>query len=116
MSKEPLLNDLNSKVWLVDQAIRNDTNYAPRINIDKDILVFYSSGKCLYQPMRLLGEEIGKKGEYALHSEDLNLNLYFEDEKWSFRLFVISEDTLFLEAKHPTDMDYSLVLIPFPEL
>ena len=116
VSKEPLLNDLNSKVWIVDQVIKNDTNYAPKINIDKDILVFYHSGKCLYQPLRTLGELAGKKGEYALHSDDMNLSIYFGDEKWSFKLSVITEDTLLLEPKQPTDMDYSLVLIPFPEL
>jgi hypothetical protein len=116
VSKEPLLNDLNSKVWIVDQVIKNDTNYAPKINIDKDILVFYHSGKCLYQPLRTLGELAGRKGEYSLHSDDMNLSIYFGDEKWSFKLSVITEDTLLLEPKQPTDMDYSLVLIPFPEL
>lgn len=116
ISKEPLLNDLNSKVWIVDQVIKNDTNYAPKINIDKDILVFYHSGKCLYQPLRTLGELAGRKGEYSLHSDDMNLSIYFGDEKWAFKLSVITEDTLLLEPKQPTDMDYSLVLIPFPEL
>jgi hypothetical protein len=116
VSKEPLLNDLNSKVWLVDQVIKNDTNFAPAMNLDKDILVFYQSGKCLYQPMRTLGEIAGRKGEYSLHSDNMDLNFYFTDEKWSFRLKVITEDTLVLEPNSPTDINYTLVLVPFPEL
>ena len=116
VSKEPLLNDMNSKVWLVDQVIKNDTNFAPRINVNKDILVFYQSGTCLFQPLRTLGELDGKRGKYSLGSDDMNLTLYFKDEKWSFNLTLISEDTLMLEPKKPTDIDYTLVLIPFPEL
>lgn len=116
VSKEPLLSDLNSKVWIVDQVIKNDTNYAPPINLDKDIFVFYHSGKCLYQPMRTLGETAGRKGEFSLHSDDMNLDIYFSDEKWSFILDVITEDTLLLRPKKPTDLDYTLVLTPFPEL
>lgn len=116
VSKEPLLNDLNSKVWLVDQLIKTDTNYAPPITIDKDILVFYHTGKCLYQPMKSLGDMAGKKGEYALHSDDMNLSMYFGEEKWSFTLNVISEDTLVLVPKEPTEMGFTMVLTPFPEL
>jgi len=116
VSKEPLLNDLNSKVWLVDKLIKNDTNYAPGLNTDKNLFVFYHNGKCLYQTMKTLGEQAGKRGEYSLHANDMNLNVYFPDEKWSFHLSVISEDTLLLDPVSPTDIDYSLLLIPFPEL
>jgi hypothetical protein len=116
VSKEPLLNDLNSKVWIVDQIIKNDTNFAPPINFDKDIFVFYKSGKCLYQPMRTLGESAGRKGEYTLHSDKMELTFYFTDEKWCFHLKVITEDTLVLEPIGTTDLNFKLVLTPFPEL
>jgi hypothetical protein len=116
VSKESLLNDMNSKVWLVDQVLMGGNNFAPRLNVNKDVLVFYQSGKCLYQPLRTLGELDGKRGVYSLRSEDMDLSLYFRDEIWCFKLSVISEDTLLLEPRQPTNLDYTLVLTPFPEL
>ncbi|MCE2712804.1 MAG: hypothetical protein LW688_09725 [Cryomorphaceae bacterium] len=116
VNKGALLHDLNSKVWMLDKVLINDSNVAPKINFDKDILVFYRSGKCLLQPMRSIGDVNGKRGEFSLYSEDKALTLYFQGEKWDFNMNVITEDTLFLIPRKKSDFKYSLVLVPFPEI
>jgi hypothetical protein len=116
VNKGALLHDLNSKVWMLDKVLINDSNVAPKINFDKDILVFYQSGKCLLQPMRSLGDVNGKRGEYSLYPEDKALTLYFQGEKWDFDMNIITEDTLFLVPRKKSEFKYSIVLVPFPEI
>jgi hypothetical protein len=112
----PLFHDSNSKVWMVDKVIADSKNYAPRINMEKDVIIFYETGKCLYQPMRTLGDFVGKKGEYSLFSEDKTLSLYYPNERWDFMINAISEDTIVLKPTKFSDLKYTMVLVPFPEL
>jgi hypothetical protein len=116
VKKDALLHDMNSKVWMVDKVVQNDSNVAPRINLDKDIVVFYKSGRCVFQPMKTLGDFVGKQGEYSLDSEEMKLSLYFLAEKWDFNLYLSKGDTLILEPTKQSDLKYSMVLVPFPEL
>ncbi|MFO0494799.1 MAG: hypothetical protein ACK50Y_04645 [Flavobacteriia bacterium] len=116
VKKDALLHDMNSKIWMVEKVILNDSNVAPRINFDKDILVFYKSGRCVFQPMKTLGDFVGKQGEYSLDSEDMKLSLYFMAEKWDFNLYLSQEDTLILEPTKQSDLKYTMILVPFPEL
>lgn len=116
VNKGALLHDLNSKVWMMDKVLTTDSNLAPPINFDKDILVFYRSGKCLLQPMRTLGDIEGKRGNFSLYSDEKALTFYFGVEKWDFSFNIISEDTLFLIPRKKSDFKYSIVLVPFPEI
>lgn len=112
----PLFHDSNSKVWMVDKVVADKKNYAPRINSEKDVIVFYETGKCMYQPMKTLGDFPGKRGEYSLFSEDKTLSLYYPNERWDFKIEAISEDTIVLEPLKTSDLKYTMVLVPFPEL
>lgn len=112
----PLFHDSNSKVWMVDKVISEKKNYAPRINMEKDVIIFYETGKCMYQPMRTLGDFVGKKGEYSLFSEDRTLSLYYPNERWDFKITSLTEDTVVLEPLKSSDLKYTMVLVPFPEL
>ena len=112
----PLFQDSNSKVWMVDKVVADKKNYAPRINSEKDVIVFYETGKCMYQPMKTLGDFPGKRGEYSLFSEDKTLSLYYPNERWDFKIEAISEDTIVLEPLKTSDLKYTMVLVPFPEL
>lgn len=111
----PLFHDSNSKVWLVDKVVSNNKNYAPLLNLEKDVIVFYENGKCLFQPMRTLGDFVGKKGEYTIYSDDRTVTLYFPDEKWDFKISKLSEDTIVLDPTAVSELKYQMVLIPFPE-
>lgn len=112
----PLFHDSNSKVWLVDKVISGNKNFAPRINMDKDVIIFYETGKCMFQPLRTLGDLVGKKGEYSLFSEDKTLCIYYPNEKWDFTITAITEDTIILSPTKESDLKYKMVLVPFPEL
>lgn len=111
----PLLHDSNSKVWMIDKVIVGNKNFAPKPNLEKDVIVFYESGKCLFQPMRTLGDFVGKKGDYTLYSKERTLTLYFEKEKWDFTLSTLTEDTIVIHPTKSSDLNYSMVLVPFPE-
>jgi len=111
----PLFHDSNSKIWMIDQVIVDNRNFAPKINLQKDVLVFYANGKCMFQPMRTLGDFVGKKGEYTVYSDEKSLTLYFEKEKWDFKITTLTPDKIILEPTKASDLNYKMVLVPFPE-
>ncbi len=115
ISLDPLFNDSSSKVWLIDKVITNNKNFAPKENLDKDVVVFYQNGKCMYQPLKTLGNFIGKKGEYTIYSAEKSLTLYFPNERWDFVIDKLTEDTIILKPTKISDLKYQIVLIPFPE-
>lgn len=112
----PLFHDSNSKVWLIDKVITKGQNFAPKNDLDKDVIVFYSSGRCMFQPMKTLGDQIGKKGEFTVYSEEKTLSLYFYHEKWDFKLTTVQTDTVVLTPTKDSDLKYKMILVPFPEL
>lgn len=112
----PLIHDTNSKVWFVDQIISGNKNFAPKNIYDKDVVIFYESGNCVFQPMKTIGEIPSKKGQFTLFSEDQTITLYFQKEKWDFKITTFSKDTLILSPTELSDLKYELVLLPFPEL
>ena len=112
-----LFHDGNSKVWMVDQVIVNQKNYAPSKTQEKDVVIFYENGKCSYQPLQSLGSISGKKGEYSVFSAERLLVLYFKDaEKWEFQLEKLEENKIVLKPTKNSDLKYTLVLIPLPEI
>jgi hypothetical protein len=112
----PLFHDSNSKVWVIDQIISQGHDLAQHEKMNKDLLVFYENGKCLYQSMRTLGEMNGMKGEYMLDSKAKTLLLIFPKEKWDFVITYISEDLIELTSSKASSVKIKMVIVPFPEL
>ena len=111
-----LFHDGNSKVWMLEKVLIKNKDFSPKKKADKDILIFYENGHCIFQPLKSLGELPGKKGEYSVFSAEKSLSIYFKNEKWDFTLTTIDEDKLILEPTKNSDLKYTLELMPLPEL
>lgn len=116
VNKRSILTDNNSKIWMVDQVIIGNRNFAPKLNTEKDVIIFYENGHCSYQSMRNLGDYPAKKGEFSMYSEDNTLLINFHSETWYFIYNQISEDTISLIPEKKSDLNYQLILVPFPEI
>jgi hypothetical protein len=116
VNKRSVLTDNSSKVWMVDQVIIGNRNFAPKLNTEKDVIIFYENGHCSYQSMRNLGDYPSKKGEFSIYSEDSTLLINFHSETWYFIYNQISEDTISLIPEKKSDLNYQLILVPFPEI
>jgi len=116
VNKRSILTDNSSKVWMVDKVIIGNRNFAPKLNTEKDVIIFYENGHCSYQSMRNLGEFPAKKGEFSMYSEDSTLLINFHSESWYFIYNQISEDTISLKPDKKSDLNYQLILVPFPEI
>jgi hypothetical protein len=112
----PIFHDNGSKVWMIDEVITKGKNYAPIENTDKDIMVFYDSGVCMFQPMKSLGDVTGKKGEYSIYSDEGSLSIFFKNERWDFKIKGVSDTRIELVPLKKSAFKYALVLIPFPEI
>lgn len=116
INKQAILTDNGSKVWLVDQVIIGNKNFASMINTEKDLIIFYENGHCCYQSMRNLGDFPAKRGEFSFYSEDSTLLINFKNEAWYFKFRQVSEDTIALVPEKKSALKYKLILVPFPEI
>jgi hypothetical protein len=116
VSLGPIFHDNGSKVWVIDEVIAQGKNRAPIENIDKDVIVFYEAGICLFQPMKSLGEVQGRKGKYSVYSDEGMLSLYFKHERWDFTIKSATSKRIELVPMKKSEFKYTLVLIPFPEI
>ncbi|MDG1333509.1 MAG: hypothetical protein P8P74_14330 [Crocinitomicaceae bacterium] len=112
-----LINDGNSKVWMIEQMIVGKSNITPQLDHEKEILIFYQSASFQYIPVKQLGNKVGKTGDYFLDSDEKALKLYFDDESiWEFNLTEISEDSIYLVPTAQSDVGFSMQLVPLKEL
>ena len=111
-----LFHDGNSKVWLVDKVIIDRQNFAPKQAADKDAFIFYSTSKCSFQPLKTMGDFSSKNGEFSVYSDEKLLTVYFKKEVWEFKLASLSDNKIVLKPTRKSDLKYTLVLIPLPEL
>lgn len=111
-----LFHDNNSKVWMLNKVMVGNKNYAPKTTEDKDIIIFYSSGKCYFQAFKNLAHFPGKKGEFSVYSEQSLISIFFKKERWDFKMVSLEEDKIILKPTKSSDLQYQLELIPLPEL
>jgi len=111
-----LLNDGNSKVWMIEQMIVDRTNISPQQDHQKELLIFYQSGQFQYIPLKGLGHKKGRVGNYFLDSEDKELKLYYKEEIWHFKLQEINEDSIYLVPLSDSKAQFSLELVPLKEI
>jgi len=112
----PILHDNGSKVWMVDEVLIQGKNIAPIENTDKDVIVFYDSRVCLFQSLKSFGKDQGKKGKYSVYSDDSELSIFFENERWDFTVKSVHSKRIVLIPLKKSTFKYALVLIPFPEI
>lgn len=111
-----LLNDGNSKVWMIDQMIVGKTDISSQQNEEKELLIFYNTGRFQYIPIKQLGHSKGKTGSYVLSSIDHELKMYFQEKIWHFKFDEISEDSIYLTPTKESNADFSIQLVPLKEI
>lgn len=111
-----LLTDDNSKVWIINKQIVNNVNIANGHNWNKDLMIFYDSGKVEIIPMKALGKAHPKLGHYFLDSDNKRLEITFPDEEWEMDLSYITEDSIFMVSSRNSDTKFNIQIIPFQEL
>jgi len=107
-----LINDGNSKVWMIEKMIIDKSNIAPRKDENKELLIFFERGKFQYVPLKQLGDKTGKSGDYFLDSDEKKLKLYFKKSIWEFRLTEISENSIHLVPTENSDAEFTIRLVP----
>ncbi len=111
-----LFHDGNSKVWLVDQMIVEDSSISPKENKMKNVFVFHESGDFQFAPLKNLAGDSLATGTYLVDSKDRKLSMYINNEKWEFDLAYIEEDSVLLTPGKESETKYSFKIIPLPML
>ncbi|MFT5861103.1 MAG: hypothetical protein ACI865_003222 [Flavobacteriaceae bacterium] len=111
-----LLNDGNSKVWMINKMIVNKANVTSSADYKKELLIFYVNGSVQYLPMQDLGRQHGQVGSYILHSEEKKITFYFEETTWSFDLIEIEEDSVYMTPTPSSEVQFSIQIVPLPPI
>ncbi len=115
ISKENLLHDNSSKIWVINKVIKKGVNYGKQKLTQKDVAIFYKSGKVFFQPLSTLGNFPDRFGKFFLSSDNQSLFIDFGDEKWNFNIHQMNSKTIVLKALKKSDFLYDLELINYPE-
>lgn len=113
---DSLLNDNSSKIWLVNKVFHEGQNIAPLRVHFRDVLIFYQSGRVALQPLNSIGNKQATVGYFFLNSDNTELVIDFRKEFWKFKIESISLEKIKLSPKSGSSLEYSLELIPLPEL
>lgn len=110
-------HDGNSKVFIVDKFYIHELNIAPVDIYQKEVMIFHSSGKVNYAPLKRLGEVSPHRGTFTIESQNNKLNLFFEKGvEWSFSIDLLSSDSILLRRENTPRDSVSILLKPIPFL
>jgi hypothetical protein len=111
-----LINDGNSKVWMIQQMIVNKSNITAQKDAQKELLIFFGTGRFQYIPIKQLGHKSGEVGSYFVFSSEKVVKMYFKEAIWKFKMKEISEDSIYLEPVKGSDAKFSMLLVPLKEI
>jgi hypothetical protein len=120
VSYDMLLNDGNSKVWIIEKEIVNTVNIAPYLIEEKQLMIFYNDGTFSFGPMKSLGRNTYDKGDYWLDSDDSTLSFEFDpidmEFHWDCHVAEAYVDSIFLVPSEGALNEFSWKLIPLPKI
>ena len=97
-------------------SFENEKNISPKNRSFREIIIFYSTRNFCLQPLNSLGNADGDKGIYEADADRKELVFNFKKERWIFDIEYVSISKLILRPKKRSDCQFTLELIPLPEL
>lgn len=115
INRETIFHANSSKIWVIHKVLKKGVNHTSAKLMDKDVVIFYESGKILIQPLKTLGTFPTKTGNLELSDDNQSCTFSFPTEKWTFRPKEISAKIIKLTRTSESDFSYDLELISYPE-
>lgn len=113
---DSLLNDNNSKVWVVNSFVVGGMDVSNPILSEKNIIVFHANNTVNMLPMKGIGSSNPKRGRYILDSKNKELVIDFGDSQWDLDINYITEDSIYFSTKEKVENKFGFQIIPFPKL
>lgn len=111
-----LLNDGNSKVWLISRESTTDVDITEPIVSRRRIIIFHDDGTINVIPMNSIGQNSPMRGTYYMSSEEKQLTIDFKEESWILKADYITEDSIAFKATNASEIKLDIVLKSFPKL
>lgn len=112
-----LLNDSNSKVWIVEELISNGVDVSGVNTYSKDLIIFHESRDVNIIPMKALGDAAPKRGKYDLNSIKNEITFEMEGgETWKMQFDYVTEDSVLMIPRKKGTSEFSMKIKPFPTL
>lgn len=110
-----LFHDSNSKVWIMNQHIVDSVNIAPINWWDKNLVIFYNTGKVYFTPVKTLGEQPPLVGSFYIDSDEKRMEIFVDKKYWILNLPYVNEDSILLIHTSKSDIKQDFQLKPFPQ-
>lgn len=115
INRESIFHGNSSKIWIINKVKKKVVNFSAIKLKDKDVAVFYQSGKILIQPLKTLGTFPTKTGTLELSDDNKSCEFHFPKEVWRFTTVEISSKLISLKAAKNSDFHYDMELVFYPE-
>lgn len=109
-----LLHDNSSKVWFVDEMIRDNKDYTPFLFRNRLLIVFHENRNAYFYRIKDLSSKGGLKSMYWMDMEKKELGFQIGTKELLFTIGQVNRKNILLLPKR-NSYPYILKLIPFPE-
>ena len=110
-----LFHDSNSKVWIMNQHIVDSINIAPLQWQEKNLVIFYNSGKVYFTPVKALGEQPPLVGTFYIDSDERRMEIYVDKKNWVLDIPYVNEDSVMLIHTKKSEIKQDFQIKPFPQ-
>ena len=112
---DTLFHDSNSKVWIMNQHIVDSVNIAPYNWHEKNLVIFFNTGKVYFVPVKALGEQLPLVGSFYVDSDEKRMDIYINEQNWVLKMPYVSEDSVMLVQTENSEIKQDFQIKPFPE-
>ena len=110
-----LFHDSNSKVWIMNQHIVDSVNIAPYRWSEKNLVIFFNTGKVYFTPVKALGEQPPLVGTFYIDSDEKRMDIYVDKQNWILQMPYITEDSVMLLHTKKSEIKQDFQIKPFPQ-
>lgn len=106
-----LLNDGNSKVWMISEEYVDNQLVSPQNQNFKNCIIFYADNQMAIQPLNSFGNRKPNYATYIIRERFMTIK--FKNDVKQFEVIAFTKDRIELESIQENEQ---LILIPLPKL
>jgi hypothetical protein len=99
----------------MNQHIVDSVNISPYNWREKNLVIFFNTGKVYFVPVKALGEQAPLVGTFYIDSDEKRLDIYVDKQNWVLKMPYINEDSIMLIHTTKSEIKQDFQIKPLPQ-